>query len=205
MTDVESTQEIAIAISSGQAVSSESTNGDWWAVGRAAHRPTVGTVPAVQLKKSFARSAVLPGLMMICGAVVMVASTMPWITANFLHHMSYVSGTDQAVATAFVINGWVTFACGGALAVLSALMIVSDEGALRVLSGLVAATAVGLACYDLIRVLQQIHYARQSAARLYPTLADGLLGHAHVGYGLIVLVAAAGVGFVAALIQGSSE
>lgn len=192
-------------MTSGQVVSPETINGDWWSAGNAGHRPTVGTIPDVQPKRSFARNAVLPALMMICGAVVMVGSTMPWLTADFLDHMSYVSGTDQALATAFVINGWATFAGGGSLAVLSALMIISDERALRTLTGVVAAATVGLAGYDLIRVLQQIHYARQSAARLSASLSSGLAGHVHVGYGLIVVMAAAGVGFVCALLEGSSE
>ena len=195
----------AVTVKSGQAVPTGTTNGDWWAAGRAAHRPTVGTIPVVQTNRSFARSALIPGLMMICGAVVMVASTMPWLTANFLHHMSYISGTDQSVATAFGVNGWVTFACGGGLAVLSALMIISDEGALRVLAGFVSAAAVGLAGYELIRVLQQIHYARQASARLYPSLALDLLGRVHIGYGLIVVMAAAGVAFFAALAEASAD
>lgn len=205
MQDHETTQELSTDPGQVMPAPAGATNGDWWAAGNAAHRPTVGTIPAVRRERSFARSAVLPGLMMVCGAVVMVASTMPWVTANFLHHMSYVSGTDKSVATAFGINGWTSFAGGGALAVLAAVMIVSDEGALRFLAAFVAALTLAAGVYELIRVLQQIHYARQSAERLYSSLATALIGRVHVGYGLIVLVAAAGVGFLASLLEGGAD
>ena len=199
----ESTQEIPT--SSGLIASAEAVNGTWWAAGQAAHRPTSGTIPAVQTSRSFARSAVMPGLVMICGAVVMVASTMPWVTANLGVHMSYVSGTDKAVATAFGINGWTTFAAAAAFAVLGAVLIVTDERGVRFLAGLVGAGTLALALYELIRVLQQIHYARQTATRLYPSLSQALLGRVHVGYGLVLLVAAAGVGFLAALLSGAPD
>lgn len=192
-------------MASRDVVSAEVTDGNWWAAGRAAHRPTVGTIPAVRTSRSFTRSAVIPGLVMICGAVVMVASTMPWVTANLGIHMSYVSGTDKAIATAFGVDGWATFAAGAAMAVLGGVLVVTNDGQVRLLAGLVGAGTAALSGYELIRVLQQIHYSRQSAARLYPSLAHALLGRVHVGYGLVVLVSAAGVGFLASLLSGGPD
>lgn len=205
MQDHETTQEVPVTPGQAVPANAATTNGDWWAAGSAPHRPTVGTIPVVRTNRSFVRSAVMPGLMMICGAVVMVASTMPWITANFLHHMSYVSGTDKSVATAFGINGWTSLAAGCGLVVLSGVMLLTDDRTLRIFAGFVAALTLALCLYELIRVLQQIHYARQTSSRLASPLADTLLGHVHVGYGLVVLVAAAGVGFFAALLEGGSD
>ena len=54
----------------------------------------------------------------------------------------------------------------------------------------------------LVRVLRYIHYARQSAGRLYLSLAGALPGRVHIGYGL---AAAAGVGFLAALLSHAPD
>ena len=176
---------------------------DWWGVGSAPHRPNVGTLPSQRSGRSYTRSRFLPGLMVLCGATVMVMSTQPWVTAHFLSHTSFVYGTDKAVSTAFGIDGWATFAAGAALLVLSALMMVSEERGLRALAALVAAGTVALAAYETTRVLQKLHYTHSVSARMGP-LAYGLLGRAHVGYALIVLGAAAVVAFLSSLAELNS-
>jgi len=135
----------------------------------------------------------------------MVASTMPWITGNFVHHMSYISGTDRSIRTAFGINGWTSFAVGCGLAVMGGTLLIAEDRALRLFGGFMGALALAISLYELVRVLQQIHDARQSAARLSASLSGALLGRVHVGYGLVVLVVAAGVGFFAAMLEGASE
>lgn len=176
---------------------------DWWSAGSAAPRPNVGTVPTVVVRRSFARSRLLPGLMVLCGALAMVMSTQAWVTANFLRHMSTVDGTDKVVSSAFGINGWAALGAGAALLVLSAVMMVSDERGLRILTALVAAGTLAIAGYELIRVLQAIHYARSDASRMGPLAAE-LAGRAHVGYALVVLAAAAGAAFLAGLVEVGS-
>jgi hypothetical protein len=134
----------------------------------------------------------------------MVMSTQAWITSNFLQHMSAVDGTDKVVSTAFGINGWATFSLGAALVALSAVMMASDERGIRILTSLVAAGLLAASGYELIRVLQKIHYAHSASSRM-GSLAYELLGRAHVGYALIVLTAAAGVAFVASLMEATGE
>ncbi len=175
----------------------------WWGAGSAPHRPNVGSLPSVHARRLSTRSPFMPGLMVLCGAAIMVMSTQPWITAHFLGHTSAIYGTDKVVSTAFGINGWATFAAGAALVALSALMMVSDEQGLRALAMLVAAGAVALAGYEMTRVLQKLHYTHSVSARMGP-LAYGLLGRAHVGYALVVLAAAAAVAFLASLVEVTS-
>ncbi len=176
----------------------------WWGAGSAPHRPNVGSTPSVGSGRSYARSRVLPGLMVICGALSMAMSTQAWITSNFLQHMSTVDGTDKLVSTSFGVNGWATFSLGAALVALSAVMMASNERGLRLLAALVAAGLLAASGYELIRVLQKIHYARSVSGRMGP-LAYGLLGRAHVGYALVVLTAAAGVAFFCSVIEATGE
>jgi hypothetical protein len=176
---------------------------DWWGAGSAGQRPTVGTIPQVVSPRSHIRSRLLPGVVVLCAGTAVFMSTQPWITAHFLRHMSSIYGTDKVVSTAFGINGWATLAAAAALVLVSALTLVSDDRALRYLSGLIAAGLAGLSAYELVRVLQKIHYARSESARM-GALSTQLLGRAHVGYGLIVLAAAAGLALVASLLDASS-
>lgn len=176
----------------------------WWGAGSAPHRPNVGSTPSVGYGRSYARSRVLPGLMVICGGLAMVMSTQAWITAHFLQHASSVDGTDKVVSTAFGVNGWMTFALGAALVALCAVMMASDQRGIRVLTALVATGLLAGSGYELIRVLQKIHYAHSVSSRM-GSLAYELLGRAHVGYALIVLTAAAGAAFIASLIELTGE
>lgn len=176
----------------------------WWGAGSAPHRPTVGTIPSVGATRSLGRGRFLPGLMVVAGAVVMYMSTQAWITADFVRHASTVSGTDQVVSSAFGVNGWATFSLGAVLVALSAVMMISDERGVRALAALVAAGTVAAGAYELIRVLQKIHYAHSASSRMGP-LAYQLLGRAHIGYGLVVVAVASVVALLAALVEVSGE
>ena len=129
-------------------------------------------------------------LVLVCGIVMMVGSVTAWVSATALGHKVSVTGTEITGYT--LLNGWFTFICGIALLVLGGLLAVSDDGAVRLLAILTAFTSLGLAVYDLVRVLHLISKAHSSASGLGST--GGLLsGGESVGFGLIlVLVAATG-------------
>jgi hypothetical protein len=178
---------------------------DWWAAGTAAPSPTRLTAPVVvHAPRPYAHSTVVPAVLVVCGAVAMAASTLPWITANFLRHTSDIEGTDGAITRAISLNGWLTFSGGAAILVLGALMVTSSERALRFLVLFIAFVTAGFAAYDVFRILQQIRDARSAATRLGP-FAYSLAGHLHIGYGLVVVASAAGVALVASAVGAVSS
>src|SRR5438270_1802127 len=173
---------------------------DWWGAGKSTTRATQIVPPVIIYPKARVRSRVLPGLMVTSGAVAIAGSALPWITAHFLRFTADVDGTSHVITTAFGLNGWVTIAGGAGVLLLGALMMISDETSLRVLGSLFATATAGFSTYELVRVLQKLHYGHSAAVQLGPFSAY-LAGRAHVGYGLIMLVSAAGVAALAALLE----
>jgi hypothetical protein len=171
---------------------------DWWSSGTASVRPTQVTVPVLPPDRSQARNIVLSSLILVGGGVTMLASTLPWITATILRHTASVDGTDQAITKAITTNGWVTLGGGAALVVLGALMIVAGERVLRWLTILVGMGTTGFAVYDLVRIVQKTDQANAQVSKL-GSLAFKLGVHSGVGYGLIILVAAASATLILAM------
>jgi hypothetical protein len=160
------------------------------------------TVPAVASRGR--QNAVLPTVMMAGGIVTIVGSTLPWVSATILRHTATVAGTNHGITTAISVNGWVTIAGGAAVTLLASLMIVSGERALRWLATILSLATTGFAVYDIVRIVQKIDDAKTKAARLRAPFVGNLLGHITVGYGLIMVVAAASVAALAALLSSGS-
>lgn len=173
---------------------------DWWSSGVSDRRPTQVTVPTVTSRRP---NAFLPTLMIAGGVVAAVGSTLPWVSARILGHTYMVDGTDHAISTAISVNGWVTLAGGATVALLGALMIISGERALRWLGIVLSLATTGFAVYDIVRIVQKIDESKSRTRHAGPVIAN-LLGHVTVGYGLIMVVAAAGVASLAALLAGGS-
>jgi hypothetical protein len=121
---------------------------------------------------------------------MMIGSATAWVSASTLGHTISVTGFQIAGST--VVTGSLTFTAGVTLLVLGGLLLVSDAGAIRLLGILTALTSLGLAGYDLARIMHLISRAHSSASGLAPNGA-ALPGRLSVGFGLImVLVAAVG-------------
>jgi hypothetical protein len=134
--------------------------------------------------RSAIRSRVMPGIMVLGAATVLAGSTLPWLTIG----RTYFDGTSAVLSTAFGINGWVAMAAAEVLLLLAALMMVSDERAIRQLGLLAALGTAAATSYELVRVLQKVHYEKAPF-------------HFHVGYGLVMAEVAALVALVAAAIE----
>ena len=179
---------------------------DWYAVSRPGERANTLRVPELapgRGRRSFTRSRFRPAVMVIAGATTLVGSTLPWLATKLLGHTTTVLGTDHAIIHDLSVNGWTTFAGGAAVAVLAALMMVSDEMALRLLAALIAAATAAFAIYDTFRLYQRLDHTRSQAVHLGPA-AVRLASHIHLGYGLFVTLAGAGVLFLASLLEAAA-
>ena len=126
----------------------------------------------------------MPGIMVLGAATILAGSTLPWLTIG----RTYFDGTSAVLSTAFGINGWVAMAAAEVVFVMAALMMVSEERAVRWLGLLGALGTAGVIGYELIRVLQKVHYEKRPF-------------HFHVGYGLVMASIAALVVLLAAAIE----
>ena len=128
-------------------------------------------------------------LVLMSGIVMMVGSVTAWLTATALGHKVSITGTQ---ITSGLLNGWFTFIAGITLLVLGGLLAVSDDAAVRLLAILASFTSLGLAVYDLIRVLHLTSKAHPPASGV-GSIGGLLSGGEGLGFGLIlVLVAATG-------------
>jgi hypothetical protein len=122
----------------------------------------------------------------------MLGSVTSWVTTTALGHAVSITGTQFSGSA--LVNGWFTFIGGITLLVLGGLLVVSDEGAVRVLGILFAVASLGLAVYDLVKILHLISKTHSPASAASSVGSTAVLtGRLSVGFGLImVLVAAAG-------------
>ena len=134
------------------------------------------------------RSRIMPGLMVLGAATVLAGSALPWLTIGRV----YFNGTSAVLSTAFGINGWVTMAAAEVVILMAALMMISDERAVRWLGLLGALGTAGVTGYELIRVMQKIHYEKAPL-------------HFHVGYGLVMASIAALVVLLAAAVEAAAR
>jgi hypothetical protein len=130
------------------------------------------------------RSRIMPGLMVLGAATVLAGSTLPWLTIGRV----YFDGTSAVLSTAFGINGWVAMAAAEVMLLMAALMMISEERAIRQLGLLAALGTAAATSYELVRVLQKVHYEKAPF-------------HFHAGYGLVMAEIAALVALMAAAIE----
>lgn len=141
-------------------------------------------------------------VLFLCAALVIVGSLTPWVTLSVASLSVSSDGNQSGLSTLMGagVNGWFTFVGGIALLLIGALMIASRKRALRQLALLLAVATLGLSGYDMARVAYKV-----SASGTYPkglpssvTRAFTLTNHLGVGFGLILLLAAALVAMFAA-------
>lgn len=146
------------------------------------------------------------------GAAVIVGSVTTWLRITGFGHTVNVAGTDTATSTVQVrtaghaavavatthfhaSHGWITLVLGGGIVLFAALLVPLRPTLLRLVSVLASLGALGYGIYEIVDIQSHIDSARQAARNNLFALVTGV--NAHIGYGLIVVVAGAGVAVLA--------
>lgn len=140
--------------------------------------------------------------------MVIVGSLTPWVTLSATGNRISFDGNQAGLSTLMgaAVNGWFTFAAGIALLLVGALMVASGERAWRLLAVLIALVTLGLSAYDTARVAYKVSEGVTHPQGLPSSVARILTrtSHGSVGFGLVVLLAAAvGALFVAAKLRSA--
>lgn len=144
----------------------------------------------------------------VCATMVIVGSLTPWVTLSATGNRISFDGNQAGLSTLMgaAVNGWFTFAAGIALLLVGALMVASGERAWRLLAVLIALVTLGLSAYDTARVAYKVSEGVTHPQGLPSSVARILTrtSHGSVGFGLVVLLAAAvGALFVAAKLRSA--
>jgi hypothetical protein len=195
-------ETVRLAESTEQASEALPAQPDWWDAGRGAPRNATQVAPPVVIyaTRDRERNPVLSSLTVAAGGTAMLMSALPWVTANFQHHVTRVWGTSPLITHAIASNGWLTFTGGATLVFMGLLMLASSVFALRIITTLLAAITSGIAAYDTVRLVQKLHDAQHAVGRT-GVLATHLAGHLQLGYGIIVVLCVSFVALIASAMQ----
>lgn len=152
------------------------------------------------------------------GAAVIVGSATTWVRLIAFGHTYHFAGTAASHSTVFrsssnlrgsttitvttnhfhASHGWITLALGGGIVLFAALLMLVRPTILRLLPLLASLGALGYGIYQMVDIQTNITSLRHSrTSGLFAALFGNV--NAHIGYGLIVVVAGASVAVVASL------
>jgi hypothetical protein len=136
---------------------------------------------------------------MVAGVVMMVGSVTTWVSVSLAGHTVSVAGTaGRATANLAKGDGWVTFSFGAVVVVMGGLGLVSKGSLLRLITSIVAMVGLGFAIYYVVHVLNAISKFHASVGEIS---GGAFAAHAQIGFGLIMVLAAAAAATLAALIE----
>jgi hypothetical protein len=139
-------------------------------------------------------------LLLASGVTIMLASVTTWISSSLstsgslaargsdLSLSSVTSGVDPSISGIIGVNGYVTLTAGAILLVFAGLMMVSDDGGIRLFAALFGLATVGLGIYVVVRLLQKINQAHIPSG----TSVD-------IGWGALLVLSAAVVAALVAI------
>jgi hypothetical protein len=153
-------------------------------------------------------------LAILGGAAVIVGSVTTWLRITGFGHTLSLGGTDTGTSTVQVrttrggpilvttthfhaSHGWITLALGAAIVLFAALLMLVRPTLLRLVPLLASLGALGYGFYQIVDIQSHIDSARHAARNNLLALVTGV--NAHIGYGLIVVVAGAGVAVLTSL------
>jgi hypothetical protein len=140
--------------------------------------------------------------MVLAGTAMIIGSVTPWASTKLVGHTVTVSGTQASKGlSVHYPTGWNTLAIGILVIVLGLLVAISRAAALRVAALLATLGAAGVAAWSLAVILHDESKFNSKFGSLVhvPKSAAGLIPHVATGYGLIVVVIAAGLAVLGGL------